>query len=374
MNWNYVLHELGRRRHRSAVNVLGIAIGVALFVTINAVAAAFQRAAAAPFQALGADLIVQQPARETAQTAAQGGTSRVMRGIRPPFGNQYLGHEALERLRALPEVAELAPALLLWEFRPEGFRSILGVDFSRTHLGPVRVRDWISKGRFPADPGEVLVEKHFAKFHRLHPAGTAEGTGNIAYLRLHDPARLPQVEQQIPAALAGATVTSANATLQLMGGMAAVSDRFVLLASLLALAGAVALVLKSVQGNLLERAREIGILKAVGWTGRDVRRQLMGEILPQALLGGLLGLLLGYLAAVLLSQVQIALPLPWEASALPTLARETGAAGAEAARLPVRLPLPLVAAALGISLGCGLVAGYLAGRRCESLRPMDTLR
>ncbi len=412
MNWRYVLHELGRRRHRSLVYDVGIAIGVALFVAINAVAAAYQRAAALPFQSLGADLIVQRPEQEAAGGTAQNTSPRTMRGIRTPFANQYLTEEELTRLRQVPEVADAVPALLLWEFTAAGFRSLLGVDLAQPHLGPVRVRDWISKGRFPAAQGEVLVEKHFAKFHHLQPGsvlpvgntdftvvglldiregvqtaaaniflsldeardlgGMAGTAGNIAYVRLNNPAHLPEVEKTIPTILPRATVTSANATLQLMGGMATVSDRFVLLASLLALIGAVACILKSMQGSMVERAHEIGILKACGWTSGDVRRQLMGETLVQALLGCLLGLLGGYLTAFLLGFLTVPLQLPWAAQPLTALTREGATPGY--IRLPVSFSAALIVASLGISLGSGVLAGYLAGRRSADMRPSAALR
>ena len=44
----------------------------------------------------------------------------------------------------------------------------------------------------------------------------------------------------------------------------------------------------------MARSSEIGILKAVGWTGKDVQKQLMAEALLQSFAGGLVGLIVGY--------------------------------------------------------------------------------
>ena len=114
-----------------------------------------------------------------------------------------------------------------------------------------------------------------------------------------------QFRQQIAAALPGADVTSADSIQQLMGGISRISDRFASLAAWIAFAGALVLIIKSMLASLLERSAEIGILKAVGWTGANVRAQIMAEVLVQALLGGLLGILLGYLMVLALSFLSI---------------------------------------------------------------------
>ena len=87
MNYRYVLNELRHHRHRTLVNVLGIAMGIALFVSINAVSAAYQEAVSLPFKNLGADLVVQRPEKRAVDS---GQPPASMRGIRLPFSNQIL--------------------------------------------------------------------------------------------------------------------------------------------------------------------------------------------------------------------------------------------------------------------------------------------
>ena len=65
MDYRYVLKELRHHHHRTLVNVVGIAVGIALFVSINAVSTAYQKAVSLPFKNLGADLVVQRPERRT---------------------------------------------------------------------------------------------------------------------------------------------------------------------------------------------------------------------------------------------------------------------------------------------------------------------
>ncbi|HVN81420.1 MAG TPA: ABC transporter permease, partial [Terriglobia bacterium] len=83
MYYRYVLKELRHHHNRTLVNVLGIAVGIALFVSINAASAAYQRAASQPFKNLGADVVVQRPE----QRAGSQNQPISMRGIRLPFSN-----------------------------------------------------------------------------------------------------------------------------------------------------------------------------------------------------------------------------------------------------------------------------------------------
>ena len=54
MNLHYVVSVLRHHRHRTLVNVLGIGVGIGLFVSINAVSAAYRQAVSLPFRNLGA--------------------------------------------------------------------------------------------------------------------------------------------------------------------------------------------------------------------------------------------------------------------------------------------------------------------------------
>ena len=411
MNYRYIIKELRHHHHRTLVNVLGIAIGIALFVSINAVSSAYQKAVSLPFKNLGADIVVQKPEKR-AVDAAQTPTS--MRGIRLPFSNQLLSQEELRKLGSLDGVASSASSLLLWEFDQGGFRTLMGVDLSQPSLGPVKVKEWLSSGRFPNQPGEVVLEKHYAKFHHTGLGGSmtiggrpftvvglleikegaqiassniylslqdaqkllsldADGV-NIVYLRLKSPSLLTQVKSRIGNELNGLSVTSSDSFLELMGGVSKISDQFSLLASIIALGGAIFLIIKTMLGNLVARSSEIGILKAVGWTEKDVQKQLMGEALLQSFLGGLLGLIFGYGISYALGFFSIPVSTPWEINLMPAFARDTETAVAVAVRLPVTLSAGLTGAALALSLFAGALASYFMGRRTSRMKPVDILR
>ena len=82
MNYQYVLKELRHHHNRTLVNILGIGIGIALFVSINAVSTAYQKAVSLPFKNLGADIVVQRPEKRAVDS---GQPPASMRGIRLAF-------------------------------------------------------------------------------------------------------------------------------------------------------------------------------------------------------------------------------------------------------------------------------------------------
>jgi ABC-type antimicrobial peptide transport system permease subunit len=410
MYYRYVLKELSHHRQRMLVNCLGIAVGIALFVSINAVSAAYREAVSLPFRNLGADLVVQRPEMRAVDS---GQPAQTMRGIRLPISSQIFAAGDLEKLRAVPGVDALSTALLLWEFDRGGFRTIMGVDLAQPSLGPVRVKDWLAQGRFPDREGEVVLEKHYAKFHHAKPGdpfiinarsykvvGLLEikegsqiaaaniylpladaqallekeaGGVNTVYLRLKDPSLLDRIKAEIIQGLPGVSIASSDSFLEVMGGVSRISDQFALVVSLVALGGAIFLIIKTMLANLVERAREIGILKAVGWTGADVRKQIMGEVFVQALMGGVAGIVLGYLISYLLGYLSIPVSTPWEISLTPAFAKDAAAA-AQTIRLPVSLSASLIAASMALSLAAGGLASYFMARRMAKMKPADILR
>jgi putative ABC transport system permease protein len=288
----------------------------------------------------------------------------------------------------------------------------MGVDLAQPSLGPVKVKEWLKEGRFPQKEGEVVIEKHYAKFQHKKIGNAVEINGhpfsvvglleikegsqiasaniylplqdaqrllggesgvNVVYLRLKNPSLLSQVKTSIARYLSGVSVTSSDSFLELMGGVSRISDQFSFVVSIIALGGAFFLIIKAMLSNLVERSREIGILKAVGWTEKDVQKQLMGEVFLQSLLGGVLGIVMGYFFSYLLGFLSIPVSTPWELNLLPAFAKDTAAA-AQTVRLPVSVSAGLTAISLALSLVAGGMASYVMGKRTARMKPVEILR
>ena len=410
MYYRYVIKELRHRSTRTLVNVFGIAVGIALFVSISAVSAAYKDAARQPFKNIGADLIVQRTEKLQTQPDKR---IKSMRGIRLPFSNQLFDAHDLSVLQGIEGIDATAHALLLWEFAEKGFRTIMGVDAGQPSLGAMKVRNWLKQGRFPEKPGEIALEKHFAKFQKIGPRDAFQIGGhtftivgiieikegaqvsaaniympidsarmllarkpdatNLVYLRLSNPSMLSQVKSHLAVQIKGVSISSSDSFLELMGGVSMISEKFSLIASMVGLIGAALLIMKTMIANLVERSHEIGILKAVGWTQQEIQKQLTAEAFIQTLVGGLLGILTGYFISFLLGFLSITIPVPWELNPLPAMAKKAQAVS-QVVRLPISVSLRLAATALGLSMIIGWVIGYVTARRTSKMKPVDILR
>ncbi len=410
MNYRYVLKELRFRSGRTLLNIFGIAAGIALFVSMSAVSTAYQTAARRPFKNFGADLIVQRSEKQQGLTSKP---IKSMRGIRLPFSNQLFDLQDLEAINRIKRLGAAAHALLLWEFAENGFRTIMGVDTGQPSLGVVKVQDWVKAGRFPGKSDEIALEKHFAKFqktrlgdklqiggHEFTITGTIEimegaqiaaaniymplesaqmllaqspGALNLVFLRLKDPSMLTQVKSQLKDQIAEASVSSSDSFLELMGGVSMISRKFALIASMVALVGAAFLIMKTMMANLVERSREIGILKAIGWTQQDIQKQLAVEAFAQTVAGGLLGILAGYCIAYALGFLSITIPVPWELNPVPALVKQAQAAN-QIVRLPVSISWQLAATAVGLSVVIGCAIGSAVSRQTSKMKPVDIFR
>jgi putative ABC transport system permease protein len=131
--------------------------------------------------------------------------------------------------------------------------------------------------------------------------------------------------------------------------------------------------MKTMTSHLLERSHEIGMWKAVGWTRREIQKQLAAEAFVQTFVGGLLGTLAGYLISYLLGFLSITIPIPWELNPLPAMATQVQAAS-QVVQLPVSMSWPLAMTAVGVSVIIGCFFGYMLGRRTGKIKPADNLR
>ncbi|WP_457551499.1 ABC transporter permease [Desulfobacula sp.] len=410
MYYPYIIKELTHRHNRTLVNILGISVGIALFISINALSSAYKKAAEQPFKDMGADLVVQ---RAQKQQNTPGSQPKSMRGIRLPFSNQLFSQKDLMALKNLENINASARALLLWEFTKIGFSSILGVDLQQPALGGLKAKNWIYKGRFPERMGEIALEKHFARFRKIKPGSSLIISGqtfdvvgtieikegaqvlaaniymlidnarellrqssdavNLIYIELKDPSMQNRIKSQISSKIKGASVNSSDSFLELMGGVSMISEKFSLIASMIGLIGAVLLIIKTMISNLVERSYDIGILKAMGWTRADIQRQLMVETFIQAIAGGLLGIMMGYMISFFLGFLSISIPVPWEMGFVPSMAKQAQALN-PIVRLPISVSLSLAATAMGLSVVTGCITGYILGKRTEKMKPADIFR
>jgi putative ABC transport system permease protein len=126
------------------------------------------------------------------------------------------------------------------------------------------------------------------------------GQVNIVYVAAASASAIPSVKAEIARQLPGVTVTTAGDLARMVTGALASATSLVndlgrwLAAAVLLVAVAVASLLSA--GAIARRVREFGTLRALGWRGRQIIAQIMGESLITGITGAALGVAFGYAA------------------------------------------------------------------------------
>ena len=127
------------------------------------------------------------------------------------------------------------------------------------------------------------------------------------------------------------------------------------------------------------RVREFGTLKALGWKGRRIVGQVLGESMVQGVIGAVLGVGLGVLGARLIASFSPALKATVESATggmggPPGSEQAAEAAQSVSVALTAPVSLQLIGIAVGLALAGALIAGGFGGWRASRLRPADALR
>ena len=186
--------------------------------------------------------------------------------------------------------------------------------------------------------------------------GTAPITYSNATVRVKDPEQVAAVEESIKQMGFGA-FSLLDATRNLRR-VFAVIDLFLGIFGSLALAVASLGIINTLVMAILERRREIGILKALGAADQDVRRLFFSEAGAMGLIGGAAGVFLGWLMG---QGINLGTDIYLRRQGLPS---ETICA----------VPWWLVAGAIGFSIVVSLVAGMYPASRAAKLNPVEALR
>jgi putative ABC transport system permease protein len=117
---------------------------------------------------------------------------------------------------------------------------------------------------------------------------------------------------------------------------------------------------------IYERTREIGLMKAVGATNRDVMSVFLAEAGGIGLLGGLGGVVLGAGLGALIDLIA--------GTYLATQAVQSGASPSDVAFSVIHTPLWLPVFALLFSALVGVISGVYPAVRAASLSPVDALK
>ncbi len=175
-----------------------------------------------------------------------------------------------------------------------------------------------------------------------------------------------QLSGQVTGSLSNAHTLATN-----LGGALAV---IVLLASFLI---AALLTLSSIA----KRVREIGTLRAIGWSRGRVVRQIVAETVGIGILGGVLGIAVGIAVCAVIGAVGPALTatstaIPVGTSTVGAVFHQATTAAQASSKIHLKAPIDagIILLGLGSAVVGGLIAGIAGGWRASRLAPAVALR
>lgn len=362
-------HDLASRRVRTILTAVAVAISVMAIVTLSVVTKSLQNSAAAVLQTGKADFVVAQKGSpgilDSVVTETQVAGVAKTPGVRSAIGALV----TTTRLDAShPQFLEvgLDPAAL----EPFGVQVVAGRAYTATATDEImlgwqaaedlgkHVGDTIRIGRTTYQiVGIYSLKQVFTDTASMLPLITMQaserkpGTVTLIAVQIRQGAAIDQVRKEIESEYPNL------ATVRLASEFGRVDRNIQFLqaaktgATIVALLIGIIIVMNTMLLSFIERIREFGLLRALGWTRARLVSLVMGEALCISLLGAMLGVGLSFLLTF-------------------TLARVSSLRG---------LLLPEYSAAtFGIALysavGIGLVAALYPSLRAGALRPGVALR
>jgi ABC-type antimicrobial peptide transport system permease subunit len=366
------LKNLLRRKIRTLLTVIGIAIGVAAIIGLGALADGLQSGYGSMLKGTKADLILSQPdafdisystvdeaiGQELLNAPEVSDVSGMIQGFIQAEDNPYFfafGHTpgsfALERYQIVqgvgldqrPSQTAHGKPVLLGSAAAEVMDKNVG-DSLRLGGSVYRILGIYETGDAFEDSGAVLELKDAQEL-----LGRPRTVG-VYYIRLKDPSLrerfLTRAERLWPDLMVSGSQDLAD-----QQSMAEAMQGMVWgIGGLAIVIGGVGM-MNSQLMSVMERTREIGVLRAVGWSKRRVLWMILMESISVCLIGGIIGVAIGY-------------------GMISSLSRSTTLVGLNTENIRPEL----LQQAFVVVFILGLVGGLYPAWRASRLAPVEALR
>jgi ABC-type antimicrobial peptide transport system permease subunit len=117
--------------------------------------------------------------------------------------------------------------------------------------------------------------------------------------------------------------------------------------------------------SIYERTKEIGIMKVLGCTIRDIRKLFLFEAASIGLFGGVIGIAFGYIASWAINK--------FGAPIFSTLMQSDFTGDITSTKFSI-IPIYLPLMSLAISIGVGLLSGYFPARRATKIKAIEAMK
>lgn len=367
-----ILKNLFRRKGRTLLTILGIGIGVAAIVGLGALANGLESGYNSFLTGSKADLILSQPdsfdvslssvdagiEKELLAMSEIKAVSGMLQGLVQTESVPYFfifGYPEDSFILKRFQIVEGVGLDAREAQRSQGKPLLLGRSAAETlnkNVGDIlRLTDRVFRVVGIYETGETLEDS--GAVIRLRDAQDLLGRPHqvsIFYVQLKDPALRDRVLNRAGRLWPNLSLTSTSdyADKQMMGDV--LRGYVWVIAGLAIIIGGFGMMNAQLMA-VMERTREIGVLRSVGWSRGRVLRMILGESLLVGLLGGLTGILMGWGAI----------------SGFSNVARFFGATTAN-------ITLDLIEQAIIVVLLLGVIGGVYPAWRASRLLPVEALR
>ncbi len=415
INRKYLLSELTGRGRRSAVNIGMVALVTSVLLCITLLAGALEQAFQAPLSDIGANITVQK----------SGDVPEQMAGPVLPCSVAPISKQQRLEIAQLPGIQSVSQAILFWDFSDDIFQIVVGLE-AGDNAGPALLHTAMLEGRMLTtdDKAVALAETIWATQNSVKTGDVVKiggqpftliglvdasqlsqiGTANL-YIPLQQAQRIAaaapsiaeihtftsqdsnilfiQADRDKTGAIAKqiknllgekASVATPDSFKNLLGSLFTLTQRFSGIISTMVFLLALLLIVRNSSASIAERSKEIGTMKAVGWTGTDIQKQLLAENGLYIIFGTVLGILLGVLAAWGLSHITIAIPIPWDMAPTPHFLPGGGEQLFKQVQLQMDFTLQLFLICCTVPALLGLATVWNASRSISRLQTSEVLR
>ena len=366
--FTYLAKELRRRLRQAVFIALGLAVGVGLVLTVTAAAAGVRNAQASVLKGLygvATDLTVTGSA-----PSAPGGSGGTRTTIQlSPNGTQLCVNDKCHLLKDGYTIDNLGST----SYSPISATAVTKIaglhDVTAVAGGLVLTDNQTTISANPSLPTSFSVDGTDLADQKLGPLSDAVLTSGRDFTMADADKNVALVDKSYATPSSLANEVSGSLT-----NAAKLANDLGKWLSILVLVAAFALAVLLTMAAVARRVREFGTLKALGWSGRRVIAQVMGESFAVGLLGAAVGVGLGFAGAAIINAIAPKLSSILSQGTGERLATPTGSYTPTVTHTVL---VPLTAAVSGtailiavlLALGGGLLAGAFASWRIGRLRP-----
>ena len=303
--------------------------------------------------------------------------------------------------------------------------TVAGVDTSKSDIGLILPNQIIEGKFFDTGTNEIIVNKSYADKNskkvgdkitlnkqELNIIGIADpklytntadfylplvdlqklsGKGNrinILLVKSTNAKNVSDTSASLASLFTGASITNAQDTAKQVSGSlvsaANLTNKFIGIVSVIIVLATFVIVSLLTLLSVNKRIREIGTLKAIGWSNGLIVRQILMENIVLGLLGAALGIGLGILAIAILNHYNLSLQATIASTDLGTnLMKRFGSGGQQATQtagittaiqLQVAYSWAILALGAAVAFLGSIFAGTLASIKSSRMKPQEALR